>query len=207
MAGVGVRRGVFADEVGLRLSSVALAPVCAVEPVIDLLDSPGTSKMHILLAPVPLVFWQLDSRAPFYAIAGELVNDGVVVRLDRRERVVLGEVVVLAFGQVLEHRHERERVGLELLVRDAALLCVRREHVQAPVAVMVGGLRLDLAEPPVVQVALAGPAAGGLALDDTRLVPLRPELLGALDGGPPGGAHELDELGAVLAAADPGISQ
>ena len=72
---------------------------------------------------------------------------------------------------------------------------------------MVGGLRLDLAEPPVVQVALAGPAAGGLALDDTRLVPLRPELLGALDGGPPGGAHELDELGAVLAAADPGISQ
>ena len=84
---------------------------------------------------------------------------------------------------------------------------VRREHVQAPVAVMVGGLRLDLAEPPVVQVALAGPAAGGLALDDTRLVPLRPELLGALDGGPPGGAHELDELGAVLAAADPGISQ
>ena len=163
--------------------------------------------MHILLAPVPLVFRQLDGGAPLYAVAGELVDDGVVVRLDGGERVFLGEVVVLALGQVLESRHERKRIGLELLVRDTALLCVRREHVQAPVAVVVGGLRLDLAEPPVVQVALAGPAAGGLALDDARLVPLRPELLGALDGRTPGGAHELDELGAVLAAANPGVSQ
>ena len=203
VAGVGVRRGVFADEVGLWLSSITLAPVV----IVDVSNGPRALKVLRLRSPVPLVFRQLDSRTPLYAVAGELVDDGVVVRLDGRERVFLGEMVVLALGQVLERRHERERIGLELLVRDTALLRIGREHVQAPVAVVVGGLRLDLAEPPVVQVALAGPAAGGLALDDARLVPLRPELLGALDGRTPGGAHELDELGAVLAAADPGVSQ
>ena len=135
------------------------------------------------------------------------MDDGVVVRPNRGECVILGEVVVLALRQALERRHERERVGLQLLVRDAALLGVGGQDVEAPVAVVVGGLRLDLAEPPVVKAALAGPAAGGLALDDARLIPLRPELLGALDGGPPGGAHELDELGAVLAAADAGVSE
>ena len=135
------------------------------------------------------------------------MDDGVVVRLDRRECVILGEVVVLALRQALKCRHERERVGLQLLVRDAALLGVGGQDVEAPVAVVVGGLRLDLPTPPIVKVALAGPAPGGLALDDARLVPLRPELLGALDGGPPGGAHELYEFGAVLAAADAGVSE
>ena len=135
------------------------------------------------------------------------MDDGVVVRPNRGECVILGEVVVLAFGQVLECRHERERVGLQLLVRDAALLGVGGQDVEAPVAVVVGGLRLDLPTPPIVKVALAGPAPGGLAFDDARLVPLRPELLGALDGGPPGGTHELYEFGAVLAAADAGVSE
>ena len=135
------------------------------------------------------------------------MDDGVVVRPNRGECVILGEVVVLALGQVLERRHERERVGLQLLVRDAALLGVGGQDVEAPVAVVVGGLRLDLPTPPIVKVALAGPAPGGLALDDARLVPLRPELLGALDGRTPGGAHELYEFGAVLAAADAGVSE
>ena len=163
--------------------------------------------MDILLATVPLVFRQLDGGATLDALAGELMDDGVVIRRNRGERVILGEVVVLALCQVLECRHERERVGLKILVRDAAFLGVGGQDVEAPVAVVVGGLRLDLPAPPIVKVALAGPAPGCLALDDARLVPLRPELLGALDGGPPGGAHELYEFGAVLAAADTGVSE
>ena len=198
-------RGIAPNKIGLRRGPVLIAP-CAIR-VVKFLNRPRPGQVHGLLTPVPLIFWQLDSCTPLNTVAGELVDDGVVVSLDRGERVGLGEVVVLALGQVLERRHERERVGLQLLVRDAALLGVGGQDVEAPVAVVVGGFRLDLAEPPVVQVALAGPATGGLALDDARLVPLRPELLGALDGGPPGGAHELNEFGAVPAAADAGVSE
>ena len=205
MVGVGVLCGVLANEIGLRRGPILIAP-CAIR-VVKFLNRSRPGQVHGLFAPVSLVFRQLDGGTALDALAGELVDDGVVVRLDRGERMVLGEVVVLAHRQALECRHERESVGLELVVRDAALPGIGGQDVEAPVAVVVGGLRLDLAEPPVVQVALAGPAAGGLALDDARLVPLGPELLGALDGGPPGGAHELDELGAVLAAADAGVSE
>ena len=203
MAGVGMCRGVLADELGLRFSPVSFTPIV----VVNIANSPCALKVLCLRSPVSLVFRQLDGRAALNSVAGELVDDGVVVHLDRGECVILGEVVVLALRQALECRHERERVGLELLVRDAAFLGVGGQNVEAPVAVVVGGLRLDLPTPPVVKVALAGPAPGGLALDDARLVPLRPELLGALDGGPPGGAHELYKFGAVLAAADAGVSE
>ena len=57
----------------------------------------------------------------------------------------------------------RVRVGLQLLVRDAALLGVGGQDVEAPVAVVVGGLRLDLPTPPSIPAdAPAAPAPDSL---------------------------------------------